>query len=232
MSALATVVTGIASADAIFVSTLPESLTDITDTPIAMTPFTPGTNGIPLDAVLQSFTVSFNQTILGDETITNSGLSSSNVFTSIESQGLVYLFTSTPGGDLPIVPPSAPSDDSFGGAGPDPTYTKNLTGLAPGGSFSTSYNKSASAVTGTISDPTSLSLAQSAWNAYVDTATFKTVGSGDGDGGATYTNNVEGSLTVDYSYIEESGAPEPTTMVLFGGALVALGAIRKRVRSK
>jgi hypothetical protein len=208
--------------------------TDITDSPVAMTPFQAGVGGVPSDAVLQSFTVEYDETINGSFTqITNTSPSPEGITVTIDSLGLLYLFTSTPSGDLPINSMSPPSDDAFRGMGPDPSYRKtvNLAASTATGSSAGpfSYNKSQSAVTGTISDSTSLSDVEAAWNVYLDSATnLSTTVGGSGTGNASYSNSVGGNVIVTYTYTEISGTPEPTTMVLFGSALVGLGLLRKR----
>jgi hypothetical protein len=231
--ALAALGSSLAMADPIiaYTSVFPATATDVTDVPIAITPFQDGVNGVPLDAVLQSFTITYNESIIGSISVSNTG-TNSTIGATVDSLGLLYAFTSTPAGDLPINPASPPSDDVFGGAGPDPFFhtTAALTHNQTAGPFN--YNKSASAISGIINDSTSLTDAQSAWNVYLDSATnVSTSATGSGVGGATYANTVAGTVTVTYDYIEESAIPEPATLVLFGSALIGLGLLRKRKSS-
>jgi hypothetical protein len=51
-----------------------------------------------------------------------------------------------------------------------------------------------------------------------------------GNGTVSQVTKATGTATVVYNYTVPSATPEPTTMVLFGSALVGLGFIRKRVR--
>jgi len=53
-----------------------------------------------------------------------------------------------------------------------------------------------------------------------------------GNNKTTYATNVTEMVEVTYEYstFSTSNTPEPTTMVLFGSALVGLGCIRKRIR--
>jgi hypothetical protein len=48
----------------------------------------------------------------------------------------------------------------------------------------------------------------------------------------TYNMSDTETVTVAYDFTTSSGTPEPTTMVLFGSALVGLGLLRKRVRQQ
>jgi hypothetical protein len=213
-----------------------------------MTPFSPGVGGVPGDAVLQSFTITFNETIGGNLNVMNTGSSTQTITATLDTEALLYLFNPTPSGDLSdgSVPPSSPPcDDAFGGIAsttanpningcngtdPDAAFKKTVS-LASGASAGPfSYSKSSSAVTSSISDMTSLSAVQSAWNVYVDTASNLNINSGAA-GSATYTDAVSGAVTVTYDYTEPSSTPEPATLVLFGSALVGLGLIRKRVRN-
>jgi hypothetical protein len=62
--------------------------------------------------------------------------------------------------------------------------------------------------------------------------TFSNTGFGGGGGNITLNQTTQAMVEaeVDYTYTTPSGTPEPTTMVLFGSALVGLGLLRKRVR--
>jgi hypothetical protein len=230
-----------------YTSTLAPVTVDITNDALAVTPFAAGVGGVPLDALLQSFTVTFNEGIAGNLTVMNTGSSTQLITATLDTEGLLYLFNPTPSGDLVSgsVPPSAPPcDDAYNGIAsttpnpningcngtdPDAAFKKSVT-LASGASAGPfSYNATASSVTSSISDPTSLTAVQSAWNVYIDTASNLNINSGAA-GNAVYTDQVSGGVTVTYSYIETGAAPEPTTMVLFGSALVGLGLLRKRIR--
>jgi len=57
-----------------------------------------------------------------------------------------------------------------------------------------------------------------------------TIGGG-GSASASIASTGAVAAEVDYTYTPVSATPEPTTMVLFGSALVGLGLIRKRARS-
>jgi hypothetical protein len=55
-----------------------------------------------------------------------------------------------------------------------------------------------------------------------------------GDGGniqVTQATNGTFQAEVDYTYIINSGTPEPATMALLGGGLLAIGLLRKRIKS-
>lgn len=230
VTALAVLATSIASASGIvtYTSNLATIGTDITDSVVAMTPFQSGAGGVPINEVLASFTVTYAETISGSIGLSNTG-SSSTISAIVDSLGAVYLFTPTPGADLPFT--GANGDDAFAGAGPDPSFKKTafLTTNQTAGPFT--YNKSASATTGTISDATSLTNAASAWNAYLDSYTNVLTGaSGSGTGGATYSNAVSGIVSVTYTYTDAPSAPEPATFVMFGSGLIGLGLLRKRTR--
>jgi len=240
-----------ANADQIvtYTSTLPSTPVDITNDALAMTPFQAGVGGVPADAVLQSFTITYSENIAGSITIMNTGGSAQTVSATVDTDGLLYLFNPTPSGDLvdgSIPVDSPPCDDAFGGpptstpgpnangctgSDPDPLFKKTVAHLAAGGSAGPfAYSASSSAMTSADMSSGDLSTVESAWNVYLDTATNLTITSG-GNGMATYVDNVSGTVSVAYDYIEVASTPEPATMVLFGSALVGLGLVRKRVRN-
>jgi hypothetical protein len=232
-AALAAMTTGLASADMLSFTT-PLNLvgTDITDTALAMQAFTPGSNGIIAGAILTGFDVSYTEEITGNISITNNG-SRSTVTGTVDSLGILYLFTSAAShGDTPIDPAFPPSDDAFGGLGPDPTFKKSaiLNTGQTAGPFA--FDKSATATTGIISDPDSLLLVESLWNAYLSSATnVSTSATGSGSGAATYSNNVQGGVTVTYFFTPPTtSVPEPATMGLMGGALMGLGFLGRRLK--
>jgi len=70
-------------------------------------------------------------------------------------------------------------------------------------------------------------------NFYFKTATEDTTTFQGGNNSTQYNTSVTEQVTVtyDYSAVPISTTPEPTTMVLFGSALVGLGLLRKRARS-
>jgi len=233
VTALAVLATSAASASGIvmYTSTLNQTGTDILNSAVAMTPFVSGANGVPVNEILSSFTVTYAQTIVGTIGVSNTASSTSNIGATVDSLGLVYLFTQTPAGDVPLSTYGAPSDDAFSGMGPDPSFhtTVHLTSNQSAGPYS--YNRSASATTGAYSDATSLTEAESAWNVYLDTYTnVSTSASGSGVGVANYSNAVSGIVTVAYTYTDAPTAPEPATFVMFGSGLIGLGLIRKRIR--
>jgi hypothetical protein len=232
--ALAVLATSIASASGIvtYTSNLATTGTDILNSAVAMTPFQSGAGGVPTNEVLSSFTVTYAETITGTIGISNTGSSSSTITATVDSLGQVYLFTQTPSADLPFATFGAPTDDAFGGQGPDPSFRKTVVNLGMNSSAGPfSYNKSASATTGTISDPASLTAAASPWNAYLDSFTsVSTSATGSGTGVANYANTVSGIVSVAYTYTDAPSAPEPATFVMFGSGLIGLGLLRKRTR--
>lgn len=221
---------GLASADTIsFQTSIDPVATDVTNLQKAITPFVAGTNGIALNAVLQSFTIYFNMTDAGTVKATNSSTSSSSTITAtLNSTGYIYLFNPVPS----IDPNNPPTDDVFGGNGPAGSVTKKFFSVAPGATTSAvAYSAASSATSGVISDASSLASVQSPFNVYVSTLTSTLVGATNGNGSASYSNQVSGVVGVTYNYYIPSTTPEPTTMALFGSALVGLGFIRKRKNS-
>jgi hypothetical protein len=225
--------TGIASADSIvtFTSSFSAEPTDITDQAIPMTPFVPGTDGVPLGAVLVSYDVAYTETISGLLTIQNTGTSLSTVKGTIDSLGLLYLFTSAAAhGDTPIDPANPPTDDAFGGAGPDPLFSVKAK-LNPGQSTTPAPYTVPGGPADTGPIDTGLAAVESAWSAFASSATnVSSSATGSGNGKVTYSNEVAGSVSVTYDYVVPSGTPEPTTMFLMGGALVGLGLLGKRLK--
>jgi hypothetical protein len=69
-------------------------------------------------------------------------------------------------------------------------------------------------------------------NFYVSTATESVLILSGGNNSATYNTSIteQVAVTYDYTTFNTNGTPEPTTLVLFGSALVGLGLLRKRVR--
>lgn len=207
--------------------------TDVTDVAISMTPFIPGNSGIPVNAILDSYRITYAQQVAGAITIFNDGGSAQNVSGTVDTIGALYLFSSTPAGDLTggfISPkPFNPTDDIFGGSGPDVSKTSSKAGLAAGSSFGpTAYDITVSANTAFLTS--NLNSVKSSWSAYADsgTATTTTV-TNSGAGHTSYSNQVAGLVTVDYNY-HLLATPEPGTMGLLGGALAGLAFFRKRIR--
>lgn len=73
---------------------------------------------------------------------------------------------------------------------------------------------------------------------YIGAGTFNLSGSTFGSTTISGAGSIAGALQsvgyvaaeVDYTYAPNNGTPEPTTLVLFGSALVGLGCFRKRIR--
>jgi hypothetical protein len=228
-TALALAFSSFATADTVTTtSTLSSASLDITDTALSITPFTPGSNGVPLGSILTGFTVTFADAVSGTVTFTNTGASTASYNATPDTLGLLYLFTSAAShGDTPIDPLNPPSDDAFAGSDPDASASKiSAKNLAKGGSYtSPTYTSSGSATSALDSTAGDLTLVQSAWDVYISTATTLNANLG---GVGTVSNNatVSGTVSVTYDY---STSPEPATLVLFGSALVGLGLIRKRL---
>ena len=63
------------------------------------------------------------------------------------------------------------------------------------------------------------------------TTTFQSFIGGGGNGQDSQATQAFATIQVLYDYAIPSSTPEPTTMVLFGSALVGLGVLRKRIKS-
>jgi hypothetical protein len=70
-------------------------------------------------------------------------------------------------------------------------------------------------------------------NFYLSTVTETVTALSSGNTSTSYNTSIAEQVTVSYDYhtVALSSTPEPTTMVLFGSALVGLGLLRKRIRS-
>jgi PEP-CTERM motif len=65
---------------------------------------------------------------------------------------------------------------------------------------------------------------------YLSTATQTDTSVTGGNLSTIYNTSVTEQVEVTYDYIMTSSAPEPGTLALFGGALVGIGLLRKRIK--
>jgi len=215
---------GVASADTLIVVanlSVPIS-TDISDFGINVSSFQPGSNGVPLNATLQSFTVQLSDEIAGDFTLSNTtGTTKTGPTGAVDTASTLHLFLT---GSL----------DIFAGAGPDPTGSNGVSSLAANEtSGSLAYDSGlVSGAVATDTNPGDLTSAStgSTWVAYLDTVTNLS-GSPSGiqvslQGSNEITN---GSLTVTYNYTTPGPIPEPATLTLLGFAILGLGVAGKRL---
>jgi hypothetical protein len=141
---------------------------------------------------------------------------SASVPTVVSGGGLTVTSTNTASTGGGIAEPNNP--------GPNPT---NIAGLLT----------STSQTSGVVTTPSVLAL--------FSTGGAGTISLGAGLGSAAYSANavypgqlffggtadVDTQVTVQYDYTIVSSTPEPTTMLLFGSALVGLGVMRKRKKA-
>jgi len=179
-------------------------------------------SSVPTNAVLQSYDIDFQATVTGTFTVTNNtmGTFGNTAFVSVTDEAALGLSSG----------PLFRTNDVFT-MDPAPSKTIHLTGLASGASTSVTYSSSATADTGAITtglasvkspnDPLAL---------YLQSLTSSSQAGLASSHDFTYANTFSGIAYITYDYTIPSGVPEPTTMVLFGSALVGLGLLRKRVR--
>jgi len=116
------------------------------------------------------------------------------------------------------------------------TFNASATDSTPG-SLAANTSVTVPGVTGTGTSSADLGT-NAAYVGLGDTPVFTLSGqgpanvNGNGSAGLLYGGTATGSVTasITYTYLPTSSTPEPTTMLLFGSALVGLGCIRKRVR--
>ena len=214
----------VASADSLIVVanlSVPIS-TDVTDFGINVSSFQPGSNGVPLNATLQSFTVLLSDEIAGDFTLTNTtGATKTSPTGAVDTAGSLHLFlTGNP--------------DIFAGGGPDPTGSNGVSSLGPGeASAMLAYDS------GLISGPTAtdtnagdLTSAStgSNWVAYLDTVTNLSSSPSGIQVSLQGSNEItNGSVTVTYNYTTPGPIPEPATLSLLGFAVLGLSIAGKRL---
>jgi hypothetical protein len=228
--------------------------TDITDYPgagLSVTPFIPGTtiggNFVPVNAILDSVQITYQMKISGTYTVTNTNIaggSDETIKGTTHSQGFLYLFTPTSNTcTQSCLGASAATDDIFGGAGPNPSFTQSSgTVLHPGQTSGVqSYSNKQDTVSSDLyTSGSSLyrgvsiySAVQSPWKVYFSTfseaGTFVT---GGNNASAAFTNQALGLVSVDYTYHLGVPTPEPATITLMGSAILGLAVWRRRRTQK
>jgi hypothetical protein len=186
---------------------------------------------------LDSVTLSFSGATNGDITITNSTGSTMAVNgtyglsmyllapqTTIPTGG-TYTASDASNAILSVSPTLASIGGGLGGTSPVTFNTGSTSTPAVGG-----Y-----ATTGVINVPSSLFTEFEGGTLYLPIFTLGTsnlsISAANSNYGIVSTSTQVAGLSVTYSYAAPTSAtPEPTTMVLFGSALVGLGLLRKRVR--
>jgi hypothetical protein len=228
--------------------------TDITDYPtlgLSVTPFIPGTtiggNYVPLNAILDSVQITYQMKISGSYTVTNTndpGGSDETIKGTTDSLGFLYLFAPTSNACVQdCVGASAATDDIFGGAGPNPSFTQSSgTPLHPGQTSGVQNfsNKQDTVSSDVYTSGSSLyrgvsiySAVQSPWKVYFSTfSEAGTLETGGNNASAAFTNKVQGAVSADYTYHLGVATPEPATMTLMGGAMVGLALWRMRRTAK
>lgn len=240
---IAVAMCGFAQADTIITYTISIPLaltaTDVVNATGTVTAWNPGgsnasdfivpTSGptmasLPSNAHLQFYDIVVSENVQGTIVIQNGNADAFGAANfSIDTQGALGI-------NHPISTDGNFTNDVFGGAGPDPKKVFNVSGLAAGATTSSSFSITSTKDTGHLSDGATTA-PPDPWTAYLFTFTSQGSSGLGGNGHLTFTDSVLATITVSYDYIIPSGTPEPTTMVLFGSALVGLGLIRKRIRS-
>jgi len=121
---------------------------------------------------------------------------------------------------------------SFGSSITTPAYAVDAsTGLVtiPADTSETfQVSGSGSAGPQTDSNPATFGNYETTFDIDFATKTTLSTGGGGGFGGASQTTYADSTAEVSYTYIPTGTTPEPGTMGLLGGALVALGLVSKR----
>jgi len=255
-TSLAAAACGVASANSIDFLSTPTTdgpfNTDFTYS-LSLSRFDPGTDGIPLGAVLTGAKLYF----FGEESVSQLGLNNTasgvETFTFIASSNITSLSTN-----------SANNADKFSGETLNLFSTGSITlgGLAqpacpvatPSAACSSVFYTPPSIMVSNIDPPigptgtgglgvdgivkniTGVDLAN-----YVGATNFTLGGStkslttfsgGGGNIDTTQSTNAQFSAEIDYTYTLPSGTPEPVTMALVGGGLLGLGFLGKLRRRK
>jgi hypothetical protein len=240
MAALAATFVAVSAASSITYNSTPVSFTQNTDYTTSFTLPLFNIAGQTLTGVTISFTGSLSTTELQLQNQAGTTLANGiETFTYVSSEDLFATSDSAdPGLNLSSLGTNFTILNSgsitLGGGG-----TTTAVNCSPINVPSTACNTVNYAGLGSISDgPTTTSISDSALADYLGAGTFtlgaKTFGLESFNGGGNniavnQTTSATETPTVTYTY-QVSGAPEPTTLVLFGSALIGLGCFRKRIR--
>jgi hypothetical protein len=201
---------------------------------------------------LQSYDVLIQSTVSGSFSVTATGSTSANGSVHLDS----YTAASLGSTMSALTSASDPANDFFNTAspppdgGPDPATTNiAITNLAPGsvqgpntftktkGADYGNFIANGGPPTGSSYTPqtagTGLTVSgASPLNFYFSTLTGVDINLTTGNISNTQTTSISELVTVVYDFTTSASSttPEPTTMLLFGSAMVGLGLLRKRVR--
>jgi len=221
---------GIASASTLtYTQTLSYSPgpTDIVNGPVTFNLF--GSIGAPLGATLTGVTLS--ETI--NETLSSLSLTNNNTGTATARYTASANFDagdSANGSDGASLDNALAANSSNSAVQIYFSGTKTFSAGQTISSFS-GLPATLSETTGVIAGTTSSYAGSGTFNLNFSTSSAFTIQGGGNNVASNQTTTAAMTATVVYSYSVPSGTPEPSTFVLLGGALVALGSLRNRKKA-
>jgi len=208
------------------------SSTDLNNATTTVQSFDPGVGGVPANAVLVSYTIHGSSDLFATITVKNNSLVTFQPGSNVSETSFLGLNIGAP---LTLNDTHTNFNSNLISGVTTLSPTLDVSGLAPGGTVgptlvhvSTPFDLTvvcgvcSGVQTPPAGDPLTL---------YFSTFSSQAQSLNGANSITTYATTAQVSGTITYDYTVPAGTPEPVTMALVGGGLIALGLFRKKIKS-